>query len=288
MPMDQQLPPVIKLAKLTKLFGQGDATTVAIDSIELEIEKGEFVAIMGPSGCGKTSLLNILGLLDTPSHGEYSLEGKLVASISEAKRAKIRRNQIGLVFQSFNLIPRLNIIENVALPLTYHGIGKTKRLTTASDLLHTFGLEQREYYMPYQLSGGQLQRVAIARALVNNPAIILADEPTGNLDSKASEIIMRELKQIHEAGNTIVMVTHNPELTAYADRIIHMVDGRIDADSKYPEPEPDVFGKRPLGAIEAEHAISRPLPRKKRATRKKKNSANTLRRRANKKQGTKS
>lgn len=246
MGFDQQ-PSVIELKRLTKLYGQGDATNVALDNISLTIVKGEFVAIMGPSGCGKTTLLNVMGLLDTPTHGEYFLDSKLVADISEAKRAKIRRNQIGLVFQSFNLIARLNIIENVALPLTYRSASKTKRLTAASDLLATFNLEQREYYMPNQLSGGQLQRVAIARALVNKPSIILADEPTGNLDTKSSEIIMRELSDIHTRGNTIIMVTHNPELTVYADRIIQMVDGRIASDSKYLEDEASPTAKTPLG-----------------------------------------
>lgn len=244
--MTQQQPPVIKLKRLTKLFGQGDATAVALDDISLTIEKGEFVAIMGPSGCGKTTLLNVLGLLDTPTHGEYHLDGKLVADISPNKRAQIRRNQIGLVFQNFNLISRLNIIENVALPLTYRSVSKTKRLMAASDLLATFNLEQREYYMPNQLSGGQLQRVAIARALVNKPSIILADEPTGNLDTKSSEVIMHELKDIHEQGNTIVMVTHNPELTVYADRIIQMVDGRIASDTKHQAETTDTHVKRPL------------------------------------------
>ena len=276
----KQSVPVIRLDKLSKLFGQGDATIVALDNLSLEIMPGEFVAIMGPSGCGKTSLLNLLGLLDTPTHGDYYLEGKLVASLSEAKRARIRRVQIGLVFQNFNLIPRLNIIENVALPLTYRGLGRTKRLTAASDLLHTFGLEQREYYMPHQLSGGQLQRVAIARALVNSPSIILADEPTGNLDSKASEIIMRELASIHQAGNTIIMVTHNPELTAYADRIIHLVDGRISSDTKHPATDPDPLKKRPLGATKAKKpAKKRRGPAKKKPAT---DSPNQLRRRANK------
>lgn len=274
--------PVIRLDKLSKIYGHGDATTVALDSINLEIDKGEFVAIMGPSGCGKTTLLNTLGLLDTPTHGEYYLEDKLVADISGSKRAQIRRNQIGLVFQSYNLVPRLNIIENVALPLTYRGVSRTKRLTAASDLLHTFGLEQREYYMPHQLSGGQLQRVAIARALVNEPSIILADEPTGNLDSKASEIIMQELKSIHDAGNTIIFVTHNPELTVYADRIIHMMDGQIFSDSKHPEPEPDPLDKRALGRPKKTGKKKTAKKDKKDKDAKSKKKTGTIRRRANK------
>lgn len=240
--------PVIELFGLSKMFGVGEATTVALDNITLTIEKGEFVAIMGPSGSGKTTLMNILGLLDTPTHGEYFLESKAVADLSSRKRAKLRRDHIGMIFQNFNLLSRTNVIENVALPLTYRGHARTKRLTAASKLLKTFGLNEREYYMPYQLSGGQLQRVAIARALVSKPAIILADEPTGNLDTKSSEIIMTELADIHQQGNTIIMVTHNPDVAIYADRIIQMVDGTIASDSKHPKPD-DTKKKRPLGSF---------------------------------------
>lgn len=224
--------PVIRLRDLQKRFGIGDAEIFAINSIDLSIEKGEFVAIMGPSGCGKTSLLNIIGLLDRTYDGEYELDGQSVATISKRKRARIRSQQIGFVFQSFNLINRLNVIDNVALPLIYKGVTKTKRLTIASDILRNFHLNEREYYMPYQLSGGQTQRVAIARALVNDPSIILADEPTGNLDSRSSHIIMEELSDLHKRGNTIIMVTHNPRLTTYASRVITMLDGQIDTDTK--------------------------------------------------------
>ena len=224
--------PVIELAELTKTFGHGDTTTNALDGIDLSIEEGEFVAIMGPSGCGKTTLLNILGLLDTPSSGQYALAGRPVAEISHRTRARIRAEEIGFIFQSFNLLPRMNIIDNVALPLSYRKDFRHRILTRASKMLKTFELQEREYYMPSQLSGGQLQRVAIARALVNEPSIILADEPTGNLDSKSSELIMNELRDIHRAGNTILMVTHNPELTTYATRILHMKDGRIARDTK--------------------------------------------------------
>jgi putative ABC transport system ATP-binding protein len=241
--------PVIELFGLSKMFGVGDATTVALDNITLTIDKGEFVAIMGPSGSGKTSLMNVLGLLDTPTHGEYYLESKAVADLSQRKRAKLRRDHIGMIFQNFNLLSRTNVIENVALPLTYRGSLKTKRLTAASKLLKTFGLNEREYYMPYQLSGGQLQRVAIARALVTKPAIILADEPTGNLDTKSSEIIMTELADIHQQGNTIIMVTHNPDVAIYADRIIQMVDGTIASDSKHPKEEVKK-AKRPLSSFQ--------------------------------------
>ena len=224
--------PVIALHSLTKKFGIGDAEQTVLDDIDLEIQKGEFIAIMGPSGCGKTTLLNVLGLLDKPDDGEYKLDDKLVGHLSSAKRAKIRSDQIGFVFQSFNLVPRLNVIENVALPLAYTGTRRVKSLQKASKMLSTFHLNEREYYMPWQLSGGQTQRVAIARALVNDPSIILADEPTGNLDSKSSHIIMEELSDIHRRGNTIIMVTHNPDMTTYADRVITMLDGRIDTDTK--------------------------------------------------------
>lgn len=226
-----KIPPVIKLKRLKKRFGIGDAEHYAIDGINLTIEKGEFIAIMGPSGCGKTTLLNILGLLDSDIEGEYQLNGKSIETLSHRKQARIRSRHIGFVFQSFNLINRLNVLENVALPLTYKGEGKLSRIKKASTILHSFHLGEREFYMPNQLSGGQMQRVAIARALVNSPSIILADEPTGNLDSHASHIIMEELSDLHKKGNTIIMVTHNPNLTTYASRVITMLDGKIDTDT---------------------------------------------------------
>ena len=229
---DVTIPPVIHLRGLEKRFGIGDAEQSAIDHINLTIKKGEFVAILGPSGCGKTTLLNILGLLDRSFDGDYELDGQSVDTISKRKQARIRSQQIGFVFQNFNLVPRLSVIENVALPLIYKGIIRTKRLKIASEILRNFHLNEREYYMPHQLSGGQTQRVAIARALVNEPSIILADEPTGNLDSRASHIIMEELSDLHKRGNTIIMVTHNPRLTTYASRVITMLDGRIDTDTK--------------------------------------------------------
>ena len=224
--------PAIRLIDLIKRFGIGDAETFALNGVNLTIHKGEFVAIMGPSGCGKTTLLNILGLLDRDVEGGYELDGQSVDDMSRRKQARIRSQQIGFVFQNFNLISRLNIIENVALPLIYKGITRTKRLTIASEILRNFHLNEREYYMPHQLSGGQTQRVAIARALVNNPSIILADEPTGNLDSRSSHIIMEELSELHKRGNTIIMVTHNPNLTTYASRVITMLDGQVDTDTK--------------------------------------------------------
>lgn len=239
-------PPVIVLKDLHKRFGIGDAEHSAIDGINLTIERGEFIAIMGPSGCGKTTLLNILGLLDGSIEGEYKLDGKSIESLSQRKKALIRSQQIGFVFQSFNLVTRMNVIDNVALPLIYRGMPKLARLKKASKILRDFHLGEREYYMPNQLSGGQMQRVAIARALVNEPSIILADEPTGNLDSHASHIIMEELSDLHKKGNTIIMVTHNPNLTTYASRVITMLDGKIDTDTFRLPIAPDTSAKIPL------------------------------------------
>jgi len=224
--------PVIQLKGLTKRYGIGDTARDVLDSVNLKIEKGEFIAVMGPSGCGKTTLLNIIGLLDRPDSGDYYLNGTASARLSGSQRARARATQIGIVFQSFNLINRLTVLENVALPLTYQGISRVKRLERASEILKTFHLQEREYYMPWQLSGGQMQRVAIARALVSKPSIILADEPTGNLDSRSSHVIMEELAQLHKQGNTIIMVTHNPNLTSYASRVINMLDGKIASDTK--------------------------------------------------------
>ncbi len=247
--MAKKTPPtVIQLVNLHKNFGYNDAMVSALGGIDLKIKKGEFVAIMGPSGCGKTTLLNILGLLDTATEGDYLLDGDHVSRLSQSRRARIRRDRLGFIFQHFNLLPRMNVLENVALPLVYTGMGLTKRLKAASDALKLFHLTNREYFMPHQLSGGQLQRVAIARALVNQPSLILADEPTGNLDSKASEIIMQELSEIHKRGNTILMVTHNARLTSYADRIIYMNDGMIEKDSQVMPAEVDPTAKIPLDA----------------------------------------
>lgn len=229
--MTETQTPVIILNDLRKHFGVGDAEHHAINGIDLTIQRGEFIAIMGPSGCGKTTLLNILGLLDSSIEGEYILDGTSIESLSRRKQAHIRSEQIGFVFQSFNLVSRLNVIDNVSLPLIYKGLPKLARIKKASKILHDFHLGEREFYMPNQLSGGQMQRVAIARALVNEPSIILADEPTGNLDSHASHIIMQELSDLHQKGNTIIMVTHNPDLTTYASRVITMLDGKIDTDT---------------------------------------------------------
>lgn len=257
-----QKPPVIVLKDLHKRFGIGDAQHSALDGINLTIEHGEFIAIMGPSGCGKTTLLNVLGLLDGNIEGEYELDGKPIDLLSQRKQARIRSEQIGFVFQSFNLISRMNVIDNVALPLIYKGMTKLSRIKKASKILHDFHLGEREFYMPNQLSGGQMQRVAIARALVNEPSIILADEPTGNLDSHASHIIMEELSDLHKKGNTIIMVTHNPNLTTYASRVITMLDGRVDTDTfRLPLPARQST-KVPLGEVPAKKSKAKQKKKK--------------------------
>lgn len=223
---------LIELKNLSKIYGFGTATTVALDNVSLEINEGEFVAIMGPSGCGKSTMMHIIGLLDRPTHGEVLMQGVSLEEVPDKKRAMLRRQKIGFVFQSFNLLPRLRAIENVALPLTYSGISYIKQLRRAEDMLKKVGLADREYYMPGQLSGGQIQRVAIARALINKPILILADEPTGNLDSKSGREVMELLVDLHKQGNTVVIVTHDPKVAEYAHRLVHMIDGRIDSDAK--------------------------------------------------------
>lgn len=223
---------IIELEDVSKLYGFGDATTVALDEVSLTIDKGEFVAIMGPSGSGKSTLMNVIGLLDRPTHGRYELGSKSVERLRSNQRAKVRRNEIGFVFQSFNLLSKLSALENVALPLAYQGMTQTRRLKQAAAMLERVGLADREYFMPNQLSGGQIQRVAIARALINNPSIVIADEPTGNLDSASSRLVMELLADVHKTGNTILMVTHNPELTRYATRVVFMHDGTVLGDQK--------------------------------------------------------
>jgi len=247
---------VIELKNLTKRYGYGDTESFALKDFDLTVKRGEFIMIMGPSGCGKTTLLNIIGLLDKSTSGNYYLNGQAVERISSRAQAKLRAKKIGFIFQNFNLISTLPVIENVALPLVYTGYSKLHRLKQASSTLGRFHLQEREYYMPCQLSGGQQQRVAIARAIVAEPEIILADEPTGNLDSRSSHIVMEELRNIHAEGNTIIMVTHNPALTTYATRVIHMLDGHIDTDIKkvadhdLPQPISIRFTKRPLNATQ--------------------------------------
>lgn len=219
--------PIIELQEVSKVYGLGDAMTLALDEVDLKIEEGEFVGVMGPSGCGKSTLMNIIGMIDQPSHGKYMFNGRSVAKLRAMRRAKIRRDHIGFIFQSFNLLPRLTVLENVALPLEYKGVSTRRRVQRASEILERVGLKNREFFFPKQLSGGQAQCVAIARALVNNPKIIIADEPTGNLDSASSRLVMELLAEIHKTGNTVLMVTHNPELTRYATRVVYMHDGSI-------------------------------------------------------------
>lgn len=224
--------PLIQLKDVSKLYGFGDATNVALDEVSLSIDEGECVAIMGASGSGKSTLLNMIGLLDHPTHGDYLLNDRKVSRLRAVQRARIRRDKIGFIFQSFNLLGRLTAIENVALPLLYKGHSVKKRVTTARHMLERVGLKDRCYYYPRQLSGGQTQCVAIARALVNEPEIIIADEPTGNLDTENSRLVMELLSEIHKGGNTILFVTHNPELTRYATRVVYMQDGAIKHDEK--------------------------------------------------------
>ncbi len=223
---------IIALHDLSKIYGFGDATTVALDEVSLEIEEGEFIAVMGPSGSGKSTLMNVIGLLDRPTHGQYNLHGRPVARLRSGQRAKVRRDTVGFIFQSFNLLPRLTVLENVALPLAYKGMSHRRRIKLASDMLERVGLRDREFFYPRHLSGGQAQCVAIARALVNNPKIIIADEPTGNLDSSSARLVMELLSEIHTSGNTILFVTHNPELTRYATRVVYMRDGAIVQDEQ--------------------------------------------------------
>lgn len=224
--------PIINLQEVSKLYGFGDATTVALDEVSLSIDDGEFVAVMGPSGCGKSTLMNIIGLLDHPTHGNYSLHEREVARLRPNQRAKARRDTVGFVFQSFNLLPHMTVLENVALPLAYRGMIPGRRATQARNVLERVGLHDRSFFYPNQLSGGQVQCVAIARALVNNPKIIIADEPTGNLDSASSRLVMELLSEIHKTGTTILFVTHNPELTRYATRVVYMHDGSIVHDEQ--------------------------------------------------------
>ncbi len=224
--------PIIELQDVSKLYGFGDATTLALDEVSLSINEGEFVAVMGPSGCGKSTLMNIIGLLDRPTNGVYKLQGRPVERLRAGQRARLRRDTIGFVFQFFNLLPRLTVMENVALPLAYKGMSSRRRIKLATNMLERVGLSGREFYYPRHLSGGQAQCAAIARALVNNPRIIIADEPTGNLDSNGSRLVMELLSEIHKSGNTILFVTHNPELTRYASRVVYMHDGAIVHDEQ--------------------------------------------------------
>jgi len=222
--------PIIDLKELRKTYIMGADTINALKSVSLRIYKNEYVALMGPSGSGKSTLMNLLGCLDTPSSGEYFLNSINVSTMDDSELAEVRNKQIGFVFQTFNLLPRLSSLENVALPLVYSGLGKTARLEKAEKALRAVGLGDRMMHKPNELSGGQRQRVAIARALVNDPAIILADEPTGNLDTKTSIEIMGIFEQIHKMGNTVILVTHEPDIAEHAHRIVRLRDGLVESD----------------------------------------------------------
>ncbi|MBQ5741056.1 MAG: ABC transporter ATP-binding protein [Bacteroidaceae bacterium] len=223
---------MITLKNIKKVFKTDEVETWALQNVDLEVNKGEFVAVMGPSGCGKSTLLNILGLLDTPTQGTYLLNGKDVSQMSEDERTDLRKGQLGFVFQSFNLIDELNVTENVELPLLYMGTSKKERRQQVKDVIERVAMAHRAQHFPAQLSGGQQQRVAIARAVISHPQIILADEPTGNLDSKHGKEVMDLLKQLHEEGTTIIMVTHSQRDANYADRIVNLFDGEIVSELK--------------------------------------------------------
>jgi putative ABC transport system ATP-binding protein len=231
--MEKQV--LIKLQDIGKRYVIGSEEIFALRGVDLEIYKGEFVALMGPSGSGKSTLMNILGCLDTPTKGSYILNGTDVSNLNDNELAEIRNKEIGFVFQTFNLLPRSSSLENVALPLVYAGIAKEARTTRAIETLESVGLGNRMYHKPNELSGGQRQRVAVARALVNNPAIILADEPTGNLDTKTSIEIMGLIEEIHQKGNTIILVTHEEDIAKHAHRIVRMRDGAIESDEQNKE-----------------------------------------------------
>ncbi len=228
--MEQATQPLIHLQGVSKVFYTDEVETHALATVHLQIQRGEYVSIAGPSGCGKTTLLSLLGLLDTPTDGAYMLDGKDVSDLSASERARVRNREIGFVFQAFNLIGDLTVYENVELPLTYRGMSSSERKERVQEALERVGMSHRMKHYPSQLSGGQQQRVAVARAIVGKPLILLADEPTGNLDSKNGEAVMDLLKELHNDGATICMVTHDPRYARYADRTIHLFDGQIVRD----------------------------------------------------------
>lgn len=227
---------IIETTEISKRYIMGSEIIEALKSVSMTVSKGEYVAFMGPSGSGKSTLMNIIGCLDTPTSGRYVLNGKDVSDMSENELAEVRNKEIGFVFQTFNLLPRMSSLENVALPLIYAGFSKSDRIEKAMIALKNVGLDNRAGHKPNELSGGQRQRVAVARALVNDPSILLADEPTGNLDSKTSYEIMDLFDQLHSKGNTIVMVTHEEDIAHYAHRIVRLRDGLIESDTINPNP----------------------------------------------------
>ena len=223
---------VIRTYDLWKTYTMGDQTIHAVSGVDIEIKRGEYVAIMGPSGSGKSTLMNLIGCLDTPTKGQYFINGHLVSEMTDDELARIRNKEIGFVFQTFNLLPRATALHNVELPLIYAGMSSAERLERAKQAMRQVDLEQRMLHKPNELSGGQRQRVAIARALVNHPSIILADEPTGNLDTATGNEIMALFERLHEQGNTIILVTHEHDIAQHAWRIIHIRDGKIEKDEK--------------------------------------------------------
>jgi len=223
---------LIEIKKITKIYEMGEEKLYALNGVDLTIKKNEYVAIMGPSGSGKSTLMNIIGCLDTPTSGDYILNGKDVHEMDDNELAEIRNREIGFVFQTFNLLPRSNALHNVELPLVYSGLSRTERLKRAEEALVNVGLADRMTHKPNELSGGQRQRVAVARALINKPSIILADEPTGNLDTKTGEEIMSLIKELNEKGNTIIIVTHEEDIARHAKRIVKIRDGMIESDNK--------------------------------------------------------
>ena len=225
--MDNLQPPLVKLEAVTKIFYAEQVETHALSEVNLEIQSGEYLTIAGPSGSGKSTLLSILGLLDSPTRGSHHLKGKPVESLDADARARIRNREIGFVFQSFNLIGDLTVFENVELPLTYRGMGRAERKQRVQEALERVGMSHRLQHYPAQLSGGEQQRVAVARALGGKPSMLLADEPTGNLDSKNAEAVMELLRELHREGATIIMVTHDPRYAEHAERTVHLLDGQI-------------------------------------------------------------
>ena len=223
---------VIRTYNLWKTYVMGDQEIHAVSGVDIEIKRGEYVAIMGPSGSGKSTLMNLIGCLDTPTSGQYYINGNLVSEMTDDELARIRNKEIGFVFQTFNLLPRATSLHNVELPLIYSGLGSEKRIEMAKNAMRQVDLEARMYHKPNELSGGQRQRVAVARALVNNPSILLADEPTGNLDTATGNEIMALFERLYQQGNTIVLVTHEHDIALHAHRVIHVRDGKVERDEK--------------------------------------------------------